>query len=149
MLADVNVLVAAHRADHPHHATAARWLQAQRASAEGLSLPPLVLSAFVRLVTHPRIFTPPTPPAQAVDFVDWLLASPNAHLAPHLTARGSEWPALRALILADGLTANRVPDAHLAALARTLGEPLATFDKDFRRLLPRHLLVLLPTGGAG
>jgi hypothetical protein len=36
-----------------------------------------VLSAFVRTVTHPRIFTPPTPLEDALAFVDGLRARPN------------------------------------------------------------------------
>jgi predicted nucleic acid-binding protein len=53
---DASVLVAAYRADHPHHGPAREWLEAQvRATAEGfrLLLLPMVCVLLVRLVTHP------------------------------------------------------------------------------------------------
>lgn len=58
MTPDVNVLVAASRSDHPHHATAHAWLEqalvdASRGSA--LKLQPMVIASFLRLVTHPKI----------------------------------------------------------------------------------------------
>lgn len=99
-----------------------------------------VVSGFLRLVTHPKIFTPPSTSAQAVDFVDWLLESPQVRLLE--TAQ--EWPSFRKLVLENQLSANHIPDAWLAALSLQLSVPFVTFDKGFRRLLPRRLLVLLP-----
>lgn len=142
MLPDVNVLVAAHHASHPHHVVAANWLQSTLKSAkDSLLLPMPVVSGFLRMVTHPKVFFAPSSSAQAVDFVDWLLE--DASVVLHSSA--SEWPALRQLLLDKHLAANHVPDAWLAALSLSLSEPFATFDKGFRQLLPRSLLVLLPT----
>ena len=142
MLPDVNVLVAAHHASHPHHVVAANWLQSTLQSGrDSLLLPMPVVSGFLRLVTHPKVFSEPSSSAQAVDFVDWLLEEPSVVL--HSNA--SEWPAFRQLLLDKHLSANHVPDAWLAALSLSLSEPFATFDKGFRQLLPRSLLVLLPT----
>ena len=78
--------------------------------------------------------------AQAVEFIDWLLAHPKAQLL----SKSTEWPVLRQLVIARRLTANHIPDAWLVSLAISLSEPFATFDKGFRQLLPRSLLVLLP-----
>jgi uncharacterized protein len=143
MLADVNVLVAAYRADHPYHKTAAAWLKEQLkhlGAGQGLTLTAQLLGSFLRLVTHPKIFADPAPCEHAIEFADWLLEDPKVQLV----AAGNEWPQLRQLVLDKQLAGNHVPDAKLAALAISLGEPLATFDKGFRRLLPRSLLVLLP-----
>ncbi len=143
MLPDVNVLVAAHHAGHPHHVVAANWLQSTlKSGKDSLLLPMPVVSGFLRLVTHPKVFSEPSSSAQAVDFVDWLLEDGNVVL--HGSA--SEWPAFRQLMLDKQLAANHVSDAWLAALSLSLSEPFATFDKGFRQLLPRSLLVLLPTG---
>jgi uncharacterized protein len=143
MLPDINVLVAAHRADHPQHKAAADWLK--RTLKDGkdgqvLMLPMQVISVFLRLVTNTKIFLNPSASQQAVDFVDWLLE--DSHVL--LLGQTSEWASLRSLILDKQLSANQVPDAHLAALSLSLSEPFVTFDKGFRQLLPRSLLVLLP-----
>ena len=143
MLPDVNVLVAAHRVDHAQHKPASEWLKRTLSgTSEGqmLVLPMAVISGFLRLVTNTRIFPNPTVPEKGVDFVDWLLESPFARLA----GDSSEWVSFRSLVLDRNLTANLVPDAWLAALAISTGEPFVTFDKGFRLLLPRSMLVLLP-----
>ena len=96
MTPDVNVLVAASRGDHTHHAVARAWLeQAAVGAAAGsaLTLMPMVLASFLRLVTSPRIFLVPTPIDDALAFVDALLAAPGVQLA----SLGAEWPRLHQL----------------------------------------------------
>lgn len=145
MTPDVNVLVAASRADHPHHLVAHAWLEeAINASGAGaaFTLMPMVAASFLRLVTSPKIFHLATPIEDAVAFVDTLLASPGVQLAP----LGPEWPKLRQLCLDRQLAANDLPDAWLAAAVAHLGEHLVTFDRDFRKLLARgQLTILAPT----
>jgi predicted nucleic acid-binding protein len=53
---DVNVLVYAHRADDPSHAFYRDWLERLAAGPEPFALSPLVVGAFVRLVTNVRAF---------------------------------------------------------------------------------------------
>jgi len=142
MTPDVNVLVAASRSDHPHHAVARTWLEeAAAASAAGaaFTLMPMVLASFLRLVTSPRIFRQPTPIDNAVSFVDALLDCPGVQLA----SLGPEWPRLRQLCLDKQLAENALPDAWLAAAVAQLGEHLVSFDRDFRKLLPRSRFTLL------
>jgi hypothetical protein len=142
MTPDVNVLVAASRADHPHHVVARGWLEeALDASGAGvaLTLMPMVLASFLRLVTSPKIFQQATPIEEAVAFVDALLASPGVHLAP----LGPEWVKLRQLCLDKQLGGNHVPDAWLAAAVAHQGGHLVSFDRDFRKLLGRGQLTLL------
>jgi hypothetical protein len=139
---DVNILVAASRSDHPHHAPARAWLEQALANASqgsALRLQPMVVASFLRLVTHPKIFVNPTPMSQALRFVDALLTAPGVE-RPEL---GAEWPVLRALCADKALTANDVPDAWLAAAAIHQGEPVVSFDSDFKRLLPRAQFTLL------
>jgi hypothetical protein len=142
MTPDVNVLVAASRADHPHHAVARDWLEvALGGSGTGapLTLMPMVLASFLRLVTSPKIFRQATPIEHAVAFLDALLASPGVQLAP----LGPEWSKLRQLCLDKQLCGNDVPDAWLSAAVAHLGEHLVSFDRDFRKLLARGQLTLL------
>ena len=142
MTPDVNVLVAASRSDHPHHPVARAWLEeAARAAAGGaaLTLMPMVLASFLRLVTSPKIFQMATPIEDAVAFVDALLASPGVQLAP----LGAEWSKLRRLCLDKQLRGNHLPDAWLSAAVAHLGEHLVSFDRDFRKLLGRGQFTLL------
>ncbi len=115
--------------------------QAAAAAAAGatLSLMPMVLASFLRLVTSPKIFQLPTPVDDAVGFVDALMAAPGVHLAP----LGPEWTRLRQLCLDKQLTGNTLPDAWLAAATQHLGEHLVSFDRDFRKLLGRAWFTLL------
>jgi toxin-antitoxin system PIN domain toxin len=134
---DVNVLVAASRSDHPHHATARVWLeQALLNASQGtpLTLQPMVIASFLRLVTHPKIFVQPTPMSDALRFVDALLSAPGVQ-QPALAA---EWPHFRKLCADKALAANDVPDAWLAAAVIHQGEHVVSFDADFKRLLSRN-----------
>jgi len=142
MTPDVNLLVAASRTDHPHHAVAHAWLEeavAAGAAGAAFSLMPMVLASFLRLVTSPKVFRQATPIDDAVAFVDALLASPGVQLAP----LGPEWPKLRQLCLDKQLGGNDLPDAWLAAAVAHLGEHLVGFDRDFRKLLARSQFTLL------
>ena len=142
MTPDVNVLVAASRTDHPHHAVARSWLEQAVISAgtgAALTVMPMALASFLRLVTSPKIFRQATPIEDAVAFVDALLASPGVHLA----SLAPEWPKLRQLCLDKQLGGNAVPDAWLSAAVAHTGEHLVSFDRDFRKLLSRGQFTLL------
>lgn len=142
MTPDANVLVAASRSDHPHHAVARDWLEeAIGASKTGavLTLMPMVLASFLRLVTSPKIFQQATPIGDAVAFIDALLASPGVQLA----SLGPEWPKLRQLCLDKQLGGNDLPDAWLSASVMHLREHLVSFDRGFRKLLARSQFTLL------
>ena len=147
MTPDVNVLVAASRSDHPHHAVARTWLeQALGAVPSGatLTLMPMVLASFLRLVTSPKIFQAPTPIEEAVAFVDALLAVSGVQLV----ALGAEWPRLRRMCLDKRLAGNALPDAWLAAATMHSGEHLVSFDRDFRKLVGRSQFTLLVPAAA-
>jgi len=142
MTPDVNVLVAASRSDHPHHGVARDWLEGAIGTARAgasLTLMPMVLASFLRLVTSPKIFQSATPIKDAVAFIDAILACPSVQLAPV----GPEWSTLRQLCLDRQLTGNDLPDAWLSAAVAHQGEHLVTFDRDFRKLLTRSQFTLL------
>lgn len=145
MTPDVNLLVAAMREDHPHHALAFNHLQSQlQAASQRPTLPSIVLlgsvaSGFIRIVTNAQIFVQPSTLQQAMSFVDALLASPGVGFQ----ASGSAWPGFRDLCLQADVHPNLVSDAWIAASALQLGEVLHTFDRDFKKLLPSDRLHLL------
>lgn len=143
MTPDVNVLVAASRRDHPHHATALAWLEEALADAgrgAAFAVFPVVTAGFLRIVTHPRVFPRPTPMPAALDFVDALLAAPGVETCP----LGAEWPRIRRLCEAHALSGNDVTDAWIAAAVVEHHEHLVTFDRGFARLLDRRDLTILP-----
>jgi hypothetical protein len=72
MLPDVNVLVYAHREDSQHHAGCRAWVEAMVNGDESYGLSELVLSGFLRVVTHPRVFAEPSPLADALEFAEQL-----------------------------------------------------------------------------
>ncbi len=147
MTPDVNVLVAASRTDHPHHAAASAWPEeAVTASGAGtaFTLMPMVLASFLRLLTSPEVFQNATPIDDAVAFVVALLAAPGVQLA----SLGAEWPKLRQLCLDKQLTGNDLPGAWLSAAVAHLGEHLVSFDRNFRKLLPRNQFTLLAPASA-
>jgi uncharacterized protein len=139
---DLNVLVAAFRADHPHHSIARAWLIEQLkycATGGQLVLLPMVCSSFVRLVTHRRVFAVPATTTEAFDFLHSMLRIPGCTLVN----LSSEWPLFTTLCRGKGLTGNLVQDAWIAAGARANGAALATFDRDFTVLLEPHELETL------
>ena len=142
MTPDVNVLLAAFRSDHPHHAVASDWLQSALAGAatgRSFVLLPMAVSGFIRLATHEKVFREPAPSHAAIAFIDSLLAIPSVEMAE----LGREWPAFCRLLRENSVSGNDVPDAWIAAAVQTLGENLATFDRGFGRLLGRNELTLL------
>jgi hypothetical protein len=139
---DLNVLLAASRTDHPHHAVARDWLNRALAACdvgESLEILPMIAAGFLRLATHPKVFKFPMPIGDAAAFIDALLARPGVQM-PEI---GREWPTLKQLAREHDLAANDLTDAWIAAAVRVLGGHLVTFDRGFRRLLSRNELTVL------
>jgi toxin-antitoxin system PIN domain toxin len=142
MTPDINVLAAASRSDHPHHAIARDWLEAAIAACESggsIELLPMVAAGFLRLVTNIRVFPDPSPTKEALAFIDALLAVPGVEMPE--SAR--EWPTLRRLCIEGKLVGNAIPDAWIAAAVKVMNGRLVTFDRGFRRLLGKGELMLL------
>ena len=66
LLFDVNVLVYAFRQDIPESDRYAAWLEDVINSETAYGLSDLVLSGFIRIVTHPRILSPPATIGEAL-----------------------------------------------------------------------------------
>jgi len=131
ILPDVNVLVYAFRREAEQHERYAAWLTALVAGADELALHDTVLAGVTRLVTNPRIFADPAPMPAALDFIARIRTARRARWLPSSDAA---WLELERLVGKDrGLRGNLVPDALLAALARTHGCQIATADRGFAR----------------
>lgn len=129
-LLDVNILVHAFREDAPRHGPVRTWLESRVDSANAFAVSDLVLSGFLRVVTHPRVFMPPTPLERALEFAEALRSQPNC-----VVVRPGErhWSIFGRLCRAGEARGNLVPDAYLAALAIENGCELITTDRDFAR----------------
>ena len=125
---DVNVLVSAFRSDSGRHAVCREWLAGASAGRDRIGLSELVLSGALRVLTHPRIFHPPTPGDEALAFVDAVTAQPAAEI---LRPGAGHWRIFRDLAGRLQLTGNRLPDAYHAALAMEHGCEWVTLDRGF------------------
>ena len=76
-LPDVNVLVYARREDAVDHERYKEWLERLINGDAAFGLADIVLSGFLRIVTHPTIYRPPTPLEDALKFVETLTSRPN------------------------------------------------------------------------
>jgi toxin-antitoxin system PIN domain toxin len=129
-LPDVNVLVAAHREDAPEHASVKAWLEERLIGDESFGVSDLVLSGFVRVVTHPRVFAEPSPLEDALEFAAQVRGAPAA--VP-VEPGPRHWEIFARLCTTAAARGNLVPDAYLAALAIESGSEWVTFDRDFSR----------------
>jgi toxin-antitoxin system PIN domain toxin len=129
-LVDVNVLVYAFRQDAPDHARYAHWLQELLDSEAAYAVTDMVLSGFVRIVTHPAIFASPSTTERALAFVEQIRSRPQCI---GIVPGPRHWSIFAALCRATHATGNLVPDAFLAALAIESGCQWITTDRGFAR----------------
>jgi toxin-antitoxin system PIN domain toxin len=130
ILPDVNILVYAHREDAPNHIAYRKWLEGVINSDQAYGMAALVLSGFLRVVTHPRVFNPPSTIEMALAFAKDVRSQPNC--VP--ISRGPRhWEILEKLCRTANVKGNLVPDAYLAALAIESGSEWITTDRDYAR----------------
>jgi hypothetical protein len=130
VLPDVNVLVHAHRSDSPHHTACRTWLEGTLASDQAYGVSELVLSGFVRVVTHPAVFDPPSTLAAALAFASEV-ATPDH--AVRIAPGPRHWDIFARLCRESAARGNLVADAYLAALAIESGCEWISTDGDYAR----------------
>ena len=128
---DTNLLVYAHRRDTPWHSSAGAAVRVVAEGAARWAIPWPCVHEFLAIVTHPRIFDPPTPTPGALEQVAAWMQSP----ALVLLAEGPGYQAhLAAVVSASRSTGPRVHDARIAALCAYHGiDELWSADRDFSR----------------
>lgn len=128
---DTNILIQARREELEHHEPAKRVLHELAEGDEPWAIAWPCVYEFLRVVTHPRVFDPPTDLETALDDLDSLLAAPSLVLLGEGTAHRGH---LRRMVAGGGAVGNLVHDAHIAALAVEHGvSELWTLDRDFAR----------------
>lgn len=130
ILIDVNVLVYAHKQQTAEHEQYRRWLEGVLEADAPYGMSELVLSGFLRMVTHPRIFDPPSEVDQAQAFVTELLGRPNC---VRVSPGERHFSIFTDLVRSSGARGNLIPDAYLAALAIESGCEWITTDRDYSR----------------
>jgi len=130
LLFDVNVLVYAHREDTANHSTFRDLLERIINSEQAFGFSDLVSSGFLRVVTHPRVFNPPSRIEKALTFINEIRERSNAVL---ISPGPRHWKIFSSLCKKVEVKENLIPDAYLAALAIEWGCTWVTTDRDFSR----------------
>jgi toxin-antitoxin system PIN domain toxin len=128
---DTNVLVHAHRSDSPWHEPAFECVRSLAESRSAWAIPWPCIHEFLAIVTHPRIYNPPTRGNRARKQVEAWLKSPSLVL---LSETPQFWDGYAELLRKSRVDGPRVHDARVAALCLHHGvRELLTADRDLSR----------------
>ena len=128
---DTNVLVYAHRKDSAFHASARQAIAELAEDRATWAIPWPCIHEFYAIATHPRVYSPPSTPDEALAQIEIWLESPTLML---LAENGQHWPQLRELVVRAKLRGPMVHDARIAALCLAHGvRELWSADRDFSR----------------
>ncbi len=128
---DTNILVYSHRKDSLWHDAATRCISVLAKSRSTWAIPWPCIHEFLSVVTHLRVYAPPTPLDTAIDQVAAWLESPSLVL---LSESQTHWELLSEAMRAGRVSGLMVHDAKVAALCRAHGvDELWTADRDFGR----------------
>jgi toxin-antitoxin system PIN domain toxin len=128
---DTNILVYAHREDSPWHDAALKRVAELSEGRAPWAIPWPCIHEFLAIVTHPRVYSPPTPLAAAINQVEAWVESPSLVL---LAETEGYWPELRSVLEQGRIAGPQVHDARVAAICQDHGvRELWTADRDFGR----------------
>lgn len=128
---DTNLLIYAHRRESDWHEAAKQIIVDLAEGKSAWAIPWPCIHEFLAIVTHPKIYDPPTPTGVATDQVEAWMESPSLVL---LGEGPSHWPVLRRLIEKSKVGGPRIHDARVAAICLDHGvRELLTADRDFGR----------------
>jgi uncharacterized protein len=141
IIPDANILLYAHNAASRDHSVALAWWKACLSGDEPVGIPLVVIYAFVRLSTNPRVFTAPLSPSDSIGVVREWLKQPNVQV---LEARSLD--CVFELLEKIGTAGNLVTDAQVAAIAIEENAAVYTSDTDFHRFPGLRLVNPLARG---
>ena len=128
---DTNLLVYAHREDSSWHEAAYQHLTELAEAKAPWAIPWPCIHEFLAIVTHAKIFDPPTPLEVALDQIAAWLEAPGLVL---LAEAEGYWQEIHEALMTGRVVGAQVHDARVAAVCRLHGiEELWTADRDFGR----------------
>jgi hypothetical protein len=130
LLFDVNVYVHAHREDSPLHGECKSFLVEILEEEKHSGYSPLALSGFIRIVTHPKIFDPPSGLEKALTFCEGITEQTST---VEILPGSSHWSIFTHLIKIYRCKGNLIPDVWFAALAIEHGCTWVSTDRDYSR----------------
>jgi toxin-antitoxin system PIN domain toxin len=130
IIVDANLLLYAVNRDFPDHERARHWWESTLVGDLPVRLPWVVILAFIRISTSPKVFTRPLPVAAAAEYIEQWLGLPAVEM---IYPAPGHWQLLARLLNGTGTGGNLTTDAHLAALALQHGATVYSADNDFKR----------------
>jgi hypothetical protein len=128
---DTNILIYAHREESEWHPSAFARIRVLAEAKAPWAIPWPCIHEFVAIVTHPSIFSPPTPLSAAIAQVAAWLESPSVVLLSESTGY---WTTLGQVLKAGKISGPQVHDARIASLCLQHGvSELWSADRDFNR----------------
>ena len=129
---DTNILIYAHREDSPFHAKAHSLVKEIAESKASWAIPYPCLHEFYAIVTHPKIFNPPTLAELAIEQMEAWLESPTLHL---LGESSGYFEILKQKLLLGKLQGAKIHDARIASICIQSGVSLLySSDRDFNKI---------------
>ncbi len=137
---DTNILIYAHRAETKQHRDSHFILKELSEGGDiwGIAWPSFY--EFVRVVTHRKIFHPPSTSKEAYNFLNDLVVCPTLRILSH----GSEhWKSMNQNLFQIGVKGNLVFDSQIVSIFLENGiSEVITYDSDFYRF--RDIKVSIP-----
>ncbi len=128
---DTNILVYAHRQDSEWHEPARDYVKELAESRKPWAIPWPCIHEFLAIVTHPKIYAPPSSQTQAIEQVETWLNSPSLVL---IGESDNHWKLLQELIRNGKVNGPMVHEARIAAICLTHGvNEFCSADRDFSR----------------
>ncbi len=128
---DVNVLLYASDQANPRHDQAMQFLLNRASDPELFCIAWSTLMGYIRIATHPSIFSHPLLPQAALETVESLLSQPRVRV---LSEDDGFLAIYRKVSGNFPVRGNLVPDAHIAALLLQHGvRKIYTADSDFKK----------------
>ncbi|MEJ0097431.1 MAG: PIN domain-containing protein [Bauldia sp.] len=128
---DSNILIYAHRAESPFHGVAADRVSALGSSGLPWAIPWPCVHECLSIITNRRVFVPPTPFEEGLEFLRAVMESPTLQL---LSETDRHWDELRSQVRIGRATGGLVHDARIAAICLQHGvSELWSADRDFSR----------------
>jgi toxin-antitoxin system PIN domain toxin len=131
-IVDANLLIYAFDVDSPQHVEARNWLEGMYLQDDIVGLPQVVLLAFLRIVTNPRIMKTCALSDEALSRVEALLNHPKTIV---IECGPNHWSIFKDVVSNASVFGPSITDAFLASLAIEHGSTLCSYDEGFRRFV--------------